>query len=132
MTPSSSSSIATETPVKAPPPPVKKPKVAPLPPPSPHYRHLRKTIHAICFLIFVILPFFDVMRFDIPRQRFYFAGNELWISEFAIILFTMMFLLFAIVATTLLYGRVYCGYLCPQNIFSEATVEVEQKVRRWV
>lgn len=130
MTPSSSS-IATETPVKAP-PPANKPKITPLPLPSPHYRHLRKSIHAICFLIFLILPFFDVMRFDIPRQRFYFAGNELWISEFAIILFTMMFLLFAIVATTLLYGRVYCGYLCPQNIFSEAAVELEQKVHRWV
>jgi len=107
-------------------------KVTPLPPPAPHYRRLRKGIHLACFLIFVLLPFFDVMRFDLPRQRFYFAGNELWISEFAIILFAMMFLLFAIVAVTLLYGRVYCGYLCPQNIFSEAAVELEQKVRRWV
>jgi cytochrome c oxidase accessory protein FixG len=120
----SNSSTATKKPAVA--------KAAPLPPPAPYYRRLRKAIHLVCFLIFVFLPFFDVMRFDLPKQRFYFAGNELWISEFAIILFTMMFLLFAIVAVTLLYGRVYCGYLCPQNIFSEATVELEQKVRRWV
>ena len=45
------------------------------------WHRVRKYIHLACFAIFVILPFFDVMRFDIPRQRFYFAGQELWISE---------------------------------------------------
>jgi cytochrome c oxidase accessory protein FixG len=72
------------------------------------------------------------MRFDIPHQRFYFFGYELWISEFAIIFFSLMFLMFLVAAASLLYGRVYCGYLCPQMIFSEASVDLENELKRIV
>jgi polyferredoxin len=96
------------------------------------YHKARKIIHASCVVVFILLPFFNVMRFDIPRQRFYFAGYELWINEFAIIFFALMFMLFTIAAASMLYGRIYCGYLCPQMIFSEASIAVENKLRRLV
>jgi cytochrome c oxidase accessory protein FixG len=103
-----------------------------LPPRDPvsHYHRTRKTIHLVCFLIFLILPFFNVIRFDIPRQRFYFAGFELWINEFAIIFFALMFLMFVIVASSVVYGRIYCGYVCPQMIFSDAAASVEKWLKR--
>lgn len=92
----------------------------------------RKIIHLICVLIFVFLPFFNVMRFDIPRQRFYFAGYELWISEFGILFFTLLFLLYLITAASMLYGRVYCGFMCPQMIFSEAAGALENRITRLI
>ncbi|MBI5085558.1 MAG: 4Fe-4S binding protein [Acidobacteria bacterium] len=98
----------------------------------PRYHRARKLTHLICFLIFVALPFFNWMRFDIPRQRFYFAGYELWINEFGIIFFTLMFLMFVIVASSVVYGRVYCGYLCPQMIFSESSIYLEDWIKRKV
>ncbi|MBL8176755.1 MAG: 4Fe-4S binding protein [Bryobacterales bacterium] len=101
-------------------------------PPVRQYHKFRKTIHFICVLIFVALPFSNLMRFDIPRQRFYVFGQELWINEFAILFFTLMFLLFTIAAASMLYGRVYCSYACPQMIFSEASLAVEDRIRRWV
>ena len=97
-----------------------------------HFHRLRKAIHLGCFLIFLVLPLSNLMRFDIPRQRFYFFGYELWISEFAIIFFSLMFLMLVITAMAMFYGRVYCGYLCPQMIFSEASIAVENNIRRWV
>ncbi len=100
-------------------------RLPPLPPPDTVYHRIRKRVHLICFLVFVALPFFNVMRFDIPRQRFYFAGFELWISEFGIIFFALMFLMFLIAASAILYGRIYCGYACPQMIFSEWSCSVE-------
>ena len=108
-----------------------KPPTKPLKVLTPHWtwHRVRKYIHLLCFAVFVILPFFDVMRFDIPRQRFYFAWQELWISEFSIIFFTIMFLLFLVVGMSMLYGRVYCGYLCPQMIFSEAATDVQNWLR---
>lgn len=96
------------------------------------YHRLRKTAHLVCFAVFLALPFFNVMRFDIPRQRFYFAGQELWINEFGIVFFALMFLLFLVVAASMFYGRVYCGYLCPQMIFSEASIAAENKLRKLV
>jgi len=97
-----------------------------------NWHRLRRIIHALCFIIFVSLPFFNVIRFDIPRQRFYFAGFELWINEFAIVFFSLMFLLFVITAASMLFGRVYCGYLCPQMIFSEASINLEERVKTLV
>jgi cytochrome c oxidase accessory protein FixG len=96
------------------------------------WHQLRKRIHLGCFLVFLALPFLNVIRFDIPRQRFYFFGYELWINEFAIVFFTLMFLMFVVVASSVFYGRVYCGYLCPQMIFSEASVSLEDRLRRWM
>ncbi len=97
-----------------------------------NWHRLRKRVHLLCFLIFLALPFLNVIRFDIPRQRFYFAGRELWINEFGIIFFTLMFLMFLVVVMAVFYGRIYCGYLCPQMIFSEASVTVETWIRRKV
>ena len=103
-----------------------------LPPPRVTYHKLRKLVHLACFLAFLALPFFDLMRFDIPRQRFYFAGYELWINEFAIIFFALMFLMFLVIASSIFYGRVYCGYMCPQMIFSEASLTLQNKLQRLV
>ena len=96
------------------------------------YHRFRKIIHLICVAIFFALPFANLMRADIPHQRFYFFGYELWISEFSIIFFSLMFLMFLIAAMAMLYGRVYCGYLCPQMIFSEASLALESKITRTV
>jgi cytochrome c oxidase accessory protein FixG len=96
-----------------------------------NWHRLRKFVHRACFLLFLSVPFLNLIRFDIPHQRFYFAGQELWISEFVIIFFTLMFLLFLVVAFSVFYGRVYCGYLCPQMIFSEASIALQNRIQRW-
>ena len=96
------------------------------------WHRLRKLVHLICFLVFMALPFLNVVRADIPHQRFYFFGIEFWINEFASIFFALMFLMFLVIATSVLYGRVYCGYACPQMIFSEASVLLENWLRRKV
>src|SRR5208337_4906255 len=105
----------------------------PLPPQKSFaYHRFRKVIHVICVVIFFALPFANLMRADIPHQRFYFFGYELWISEFSIIFFSLMFLMFIVAAMAMFYGRVYCGYLCPQMIFSEASITLESKITRTV
>lgn len=100
--------------------------------PKNSWHRLRRVIHFACVVIFIALPFFNVMRFDIPRERFFFAGYELWINEFVIIFFSLMFLLFVVTAVSMLYGRVYCGYLCPQMIFSEASINFEARIKTFI
>ena len=112
--------------------PVAVKRAPPLPPATHSYHRLRKGIHLLCFLAFLSLPYFNVLRFDLPRQRFYFAGYELWINEFSIVFFAMMFLMFVIVVASVFYGRVYCGYLCPQMIFSEASIAFEKALEKRV
>lgn len=107
-------------------------KQLPVLPAQSTYHRYRRIIQFACFLIFVALPFFNLMRFDIPRQRFYFAGYELWINEFGILFFSMLFMLYVVTAASMLYGRIYCGYFCPQMIFSEASLAVEERIKKFV
>jgi len=100
--------------------------------PGTRFHRVRKTIQSICVTIFILLPLFDIMRVDLVRQRFYFFGAELWISEFSILFLTMMFLWILVAAMAMIYGRFYCGYLCPQMIFSEAANTLEKRVARFV
>ncbi|MGD0632489.1 MAG: 4Fe-4S binding protein, partial [Terracidiphilus sp.] len=100
--------------------------------PGTKFHRVRKTVQSICVTIFILLPLFDVMRVDLTRQRFYFFGAELWISEFSIVFLTMMFLWIFIAAMAMIYGRFYCGYLCPQMIFSEAANWIERRIARTV
>ena len=72
--------------------------------PGTKFHRVRKTVQAICVTIFILLPLFDVMRVDLVRQRFYFFGAELWISEFSIIFLAMMFLWIFIAAMAMIYG----------------------------
>jgi len=100
--------------------------------PGTRFHRVRKTVQTVCVVIFILLPLFNVVRFDLPRQRFYFFGAELWISEFSIIFLSLMFLMVTIAAVAMIYGRIYCGYLCPQTIFSEAATSLETAIDRMV
>ncbi|MBS1791455.1 MAG: 4Fe-4S binding protein [Acidobacteria bacterium] len=120
--------------IQSAPKPVKNRGGKPLPviPAQSTYHRYRRIIQFSCFLIFMALPFFNVMRFDIPRQRFYFAGYELWINEFGILFFSMLFMLYVVAAASMLYGRIYCGYFCPQMIFSEASLKLEERIKKFI
>ncbi len=100
--------------------------------PGTKFHRLRKSVQLFCVIVFIFLPLLNVVRFDIPAKRFYFFGAELWVSEFAIIFFSLMFLMVLIAAMAMLYGRIYCGYLCPQMIFSEAACSLEAGIQRRV
>jgi cytochrome c oxidase accessory protein FixG len=95
------------------------------------HRHgpLRRWVQVLCFLVFLTLPFTNMLRFDLPHQSFHFAGIEVGISEFSILFFSLMFLLLLLVAGAIFYGRLYCGYLCPQMIFSDWSLGLQRWLR---
>lgn len=70
------------------------------------------------------LPFLEIdgesaLRFDIPGGKLLFFGTTLWLSEFHLVLLaTLAVLLFAL-AFTVVFGRVWCGWLCPQTVLPE-------------
>jgi len=68
----------------------------------------------------LLLPFLRVrgesaFRFDIPSLRLHFFGAVLWIDEFYLFLLGLLFLVALAVAVTVVLGRVWCGWLCPQT-----------------
>ena len=85
----------------------------------------RKVLRSLAVLYF-ILPFIQfggksALRFDVPTMRLHFFGVELWMEEFIIVLQGTIFLVALFLLITLVYGRLWCGWMCPQTIFTELT-----------
>jgi len=71
-----------------------------------------------------------VMRVDLPASVSSSSARSYNINEFAIVFLTMMFLWILVAAGAMIYGRFWCGYLCPQMIFSEAADGLEKRINR--
>lgn len=86
----------------------------------------RRLVRALEAVIILGIPFLRIngesaLRFDIPSLRLHFFGISLWMEEFFILLIAVIFLTFLFLLITLLFGRVWCGWLCPQTVLSDLT-----------
>jgi cytochrome c oxidase accessory protein FixG len=85
----------------------------------------------VLFLILVSLPYVQIhgesaLRFDIPSLRLLFFGTSIWMADFFIILIALIFLTFFTLFATTLFGRIWCGWLCPQTVLADATMFIER------
>jgi len=62
---------------------------------------------------------------DLPARKGYFFGLQIWTDEIYYI--TIILILSAIVlfVFTTLYGRLWCGYTCPQTVFTDFFIKIE-------
>lgn len=89
-------------------------------------RPYRRVAEALQAIIIIGLPFLVIggesaLRFDIPTLRLHFFGTSLWMDEFFIVLIGLIFFSFLIIFMTVLFGRVWCGWLCPQTVVVDFT-----------
>lgn len=72
----------------------------------------------------------SALRFDIPSLRLLFFGRALFIEDFFIFLLaTLLFVTFFVFLTVLL-GRVWCGWFCPQSAIIELQTMFRGALRR--
>lgn len=96
-----------------------------------NYKSKRRVVQTISTIIVVVLPFLNILRLDIPTLRFYFFTTILWVDEFYILFLVIMLILWVIVIFSMLYGRVWCGWMCPQTVLNELHNWFTKKSRRW-
>src|SRR3990172_791625 len=95
----------------------------------------RRLLEALQALLILGLPFLTVngesaLRFDIPSLRLHFFGISLWMDEFFLVLIAILFLTFLIVLITLMFGRIWCGWLCPQTVLVDFTRFVDRALKK--
>ncbi len=76
------------------------------------------------FALFFALPFIKLngrplFLFNIPDARFIIFGKIFWPQDFFIFGLTMVTFIIFIVLFTAAFGRLFCGWVCPQTIFME-------------
>jgi cytochrome c oxidase accessory protein FixG len=76
------------------------------------------------FILFFTLPFLKVndrplFLFNIPEAKFILFGKIFWPQDFMIFGLTMVTFIVFIILFTAAFGRLFCGWVCPQTIFME-------------
>ncbi|WP_394131366.1 cytochrome c oxidase accessory protein CcoG [Shewanella maritima] len=97
------------------------------------YQRWRTTINALVIMVFLLLPFVkyqgqQAILFDLSQQQFRFFGVTLWPQDFTLMAWVFIIAAFLLFLATVIWGRVWCGYLCPQTSFCFSFVWVEQQI----
>jgi cytochrome c oxidase accessory protein FixG len=87
--------------------------------------YTRRTIISwVFFILFFTLPFIEVNQhplflLDVVHAKFILFGKIFWPQDFFIFGLTMVTFIIFIVLFTAAFGRLFCGWVCPQTIFME-------------
>src|SRR5690606_22471133 len=69
------------------------------------------------------------LLFNVIERKFVLFGNVFWPQDLYIFVFGMLIALVCIVLFTAVYGRVWCGWACPQTIFMEL---IFRRIEFWI
>ena len=77
------------------------------------------------------LPWLDwgdrqAVLFDLPSRHFYIFGLTFWPQDFMLLAWLLIIAAFALFTLTSVVGRIYCGYTCPQTVWTAIFMWVEQ------
>lgn len=94
-----------------------------------------RTIASLVYLaIFFTLPFIKVggqpiFLFNVLGRKFILFGQIFWPQDFFIFAIGFLAFMVFIIVFTVVFGRIFCGWACPQTIFMEM---VFRKIEFWL
>lgn len=102
--------------------------------PKGYYHNLRALVAVILLGLLFAGPFIQVdghpfMLFNVFDRKFIIFGVPFWPQDFHLIVLALITFFIFIVMFTVIYGRVWCGWACPQTIFMEM---VFRKIEYWI
>lgn len=82
------------------------------------------------YFILPWIPWGDrpAVLFDLPARQFHIFWLTIWPQDLSILGLILIISAFALFAVTALAGRVWCGYTCPQTVWTAVFMWIEQKV----
>ena len=98
------------------------------------YRTLRDAFSKILIMIFLALPWLKIRGYqavllDIPNRRFSIFGLTFWAHDAPILILVLGGAVLSIALATMIWGRLWCGWACPQTVFVDG---VFRKIERWL
>jgi cytochrome c oxidase accessory protein FixG len=84
-------------------------------------------------LVFYGLPWLEwnarqAVLFDLDARRFYIFGLVLYPQDFIFLTGLLIISAYALFLFTTVAGRLWCGYACPQTVYTEIFMWVERKL----
>ncbi|MBK9098392.1 MAG: cytochrome c oxidase accessory protein CcoG [bacterium] len=102
--------------------------------PSGRFHRARIIVSAILLLILILTPFLKVngqpfMLFDFLNRKFILFGVLFGPHDFHLLVIAMISLIVFVILFTAVFGRIFCGWACPQTIFMEM---VFRNIEYWI
>ena len=101
------------------------------------YRRIKWAVLFVTLGIYYLTPFIrwdrgprapgQAVLIDLPNRRFYFFFIEIWPQEIYYLTGMLIIAAMALFLMNALAGRVWCGYLCPQTVWTD----LFQTIERW-
>ena len=88
------------------------------------YQARKAWVQSFLLFIFLIQPWLSwdgrqAVLLDIPDRKFYFYGLQLFATDAPLFFLVLVIFVVSLFLLTALYGRVWCGWACPQTVFIE-------------
>lgn len=102
--------------------------------PKGKYYDYRKYVSYVLLIFLLVSPFIKVngnqfMLFNFMERKFNVFGFPFWPQDFYLLVISMLTGVVFITLFTVAFGRVFCGWICPQTIFMEM---VFRRIEYWI
>ena len=99
-----------------------------------HYYKWRSRISYIYLILFFAGPFVKIngqplLLLNFAERHFVILGQVFWPQDIFLFVLASLVFVVCVVLFTIAFGRIFCGWICPQTIFMEM---VFRKVEEWV
>ncbi len=98
------------------------------------FRRWRNYVHFVLLIIFLALPWIQIngsqaVLLDISARRFELFGQTFLSHDAPLLFFIIAVAALLIMLITALWGRVWCGWACPQTVFIDS---IYRRIEIWV
>lgn len=69
----------------------------------------------------------QAVLFDLPERKFHILGLTFWPQDAPLLAFLLIISAYALFTVTVFAGRLWCGYSCPQTVWTSIFMWLEQK-----
>ncbi|HLO22879.1 MAG TPA: 4Fe-4S binding protein, partial [Methyloceanibacter sp.] len=100
------------------------------------FRTVKWIVMAVTLSIYYLVPWIrwdrgpylpnQAVLMDFPSRRFFFFFLEIWPQEFYYITGLLVLAALALFLVTTIAGRMWCGYTCPQTVWTDLMIAVER------
>ena len=102
--------------------------------PSGRFYDYRKYVSYTLLLFLFASPFIKInghqfLMFNVLERRFNIFGFPFWPQDFHLVVISMIAGVIFVALFTVAYGRIFCGWMCPQTIFMEM---VFRRIEYWI
>ncbi|MEQ8238085.1 MAG: cytochrome c oxidase accessory protein CcoG, partial [Cyclobacteriaceae bacterium] len=92
--------------------------------PKGKFTNYRMLVSILLLLILFSGPFIKIggeplLLFNILERKFVIFGQTFWPQDFFLAVIGMITTVVFVILFTVVYGRIFCGWICPQTIFME-------------